>query len=252
MLVLFQLLLAIFAIYSTITYEEETRLLVPLICLILMFIIGRMEGRSTEKASARKDFLRSEIDKISQKDSTTIKEQDFFTIETLLWPKNELLLLDTVHAIFKDMGFKISTGIQYRSVDRIIKIPDTQKTFGMQVMMYEGEADRNHPKMNRVFQFEKEKKENEKSLIIASTHIRLPISERGEASHISRELLDLLVRYNISFITAHHLYGLWQKAKREEIDIFEFFQKIYSQGGEIYSRKGVEASLSPFPELPIQ
>src|SRR4030043_1568288 len=151
MLVLFQLLLAIFAIYSTITYEEEARLLVPLICLILMVIIGRMEGRSTEKASARKDFLRSEIDKIFQKDSTTIKEQDFSTIETLLWPKNEMILFDTVHAIFKDMGFKISAGVQYGSVGPILKIPETQKTFGMQGMMYEGEADRNHPKINRVF-----------------------------------------------------------------------------------------------------
>ncbi|MDP3016222.1 MAG: hypothetical protein Q8N70_04010, partial [Deltaproteobacteria bacterium] len=54
---------------------------------------------------------------------------------------------------------------------------------------------------------------------------------------ISRELIDLLVRYNISFITAHHLYGLWQKAKRGEIDIFEFFQKIYSQGGKSMPEK---------------
>lgn len=252
MLVLFQLFLAFFAIYGAITYEEETRLIVPLICLVFMFIVGRVEKGSAEKGKARKDFLKSEIDKISQKDSTTIKEQDFSTIERLLWPKNEMLLLDTVHAIFKDLGFLISPGIQYQSVDRILKIPNTQKFFGMQVMMYEGEADRTHPKMNRIFQFEKEKKENEKSLIIASTHIRLPISERGEKSHISKELIDLLVRYNISFITAHHLYELWQKTKRGEIDIFEFFQKIYSQGGEIYARKGVEASLPPFPEFPIQ
>ena len=252
MLVLFQLFLAAFAIYGALTYEEEIRLIVPLVCLIFMFIVGRADKRKTEKEEDRKKYLKSEIDKISQKDSTTIKDQDFFTIETLLWPKSELLLLDAVHAIFKDLGFKISTGIHYQSVDRIVKIPDTHKSFGMQVMMCEGEADRDHPKIIRVFHFEKEKKENEKSLIIASTHIRLPISERGEASHISKELIDLLVRYNISFITAHHLYGLWQKAKRGEINIFEFFQKIYSQGGEIYSRKGVEASLPPFPELPIQ
>jgi hypothetical protein len=252
MLVLFQLFLAIFAIYSALTYEEETRLIVPLICLIFMFIVGRIEKGSAEKNRARKDFLRSEINKISQKDSATIKEQDFFTIETLLWPKNEMLLLDTVHAIFKDLGFLITPGIQYQSVDRIVKIPGTQKSFGMQAMMCEGEADRTHPKINRIFQFEKEKKENEKSLIIASTHIRLPIAERGEKGHISRELIDLLVRYNISFITAHHLYGLWQKAKRGEIDVFEFFQKIYSQRSDINSRKGIEASFPPFPEPPIQ
>ncbi len=252
MLVLFQLSLALFAIYSALTYEEETRLIVPLVCLIFMFIVGRLEKGSAAKDRARKDFLKSEIDKISQKDSTTIKDQNFFTIETLLWPKNEMLLLDSVHAIFKDLGVLISPGIQYHSVDRLLKIPNTQKSFGLQVMMFEEEADRSHPKINRIFQFEKEKKENEKSLIIASTHIRLPIAERKEKSHITKELIDLLVRYNISFITAHHLYGLWQKAKQGEIDIFEFFQKIYSQGGEIYSRRAAEAFFPPFPELPVQ
>ncbi len=252
MLVLFQLFLAFFAIYAALTYEEETRLIIPLICLIFMFFVGRVERIRAEKNRARKNFLKSEIDKISQKDLTTIKEQDFFTIETLLWPKNEMLLLDTVHAILKDLGFLITPGIQCQSVDRILKIPNTQKSFGIQVMMFEGEADRTHPKINRILQFEREKKENEKSLIIASTHIRLPMTERGEKVCISKELVGLLIRYNISFITAHHLYGLWQKAKRGEIDIFEFFQKIHSQRGEIYSRKGAEA-ITPFsPDLPIQ
>lgn len=244
MLALLQLFFAVVAIYSALTFEEETRLILPLICLVFMFSVGRLEKRRSEKNQARKDYLKSEMDKISQKESKTIKEQDFFTIETLLWPKNEMLLLDTVHSIFKDLGFLISPGIQYQSVDRILKIPETQRSFGLQVMMYEGEADRNHPKIPRIFQFEKEKKDNEKSLIIASTHIHLPIAQRGEKGHISKELIDLLVRYDIRFITAHHLYGLWQKAKRGEIDIFEFFNKIYS-------RQGIEASSPPFSELPI-
>jgi hypothetical protein len=252
MLVLFQFFLAAFAIYSAATYEGLMRLIILLVCLILMFIVGRAERGKTEKERARKDFLKSEIDKISHRDSTTIKEQDFFTIETLLWPKNELLLVDTVHAIFKDMGFQISAGIHYQSVDRIVRIPDTQKSFGMQVMMCEREADRNHSKINRVLQFEKEKKKDEKSLIIASTHVHLPLSERGQVSHISRELTDLFVQYNIGFITAHHLYGLWQKMKRGEIDIFEFFQKIYSQRGGIYPQKGMGGLLSPITESPIQ
>lgn len=250
MLVLFQLILAIFAIYSAFTYEGETRLIVPLICLILMFIVGRVERRETEKDRARKDYLKSELDKFSQKDSTMIKEQDFFTIETLLWPKNEMLLLDTVHAIFKDLGFMITPGIQYQSVDRIIKFPDTQKSFGLQVMMYEGEADRKHPKVNRLLQFEQEKKSNEKSLIVASTQVRLPLADREKTGHISKEFTDFLVQFNISFITAHHLYGLWQKTKKGEIDIFAFFQKIYAHRGEISSQKRTEGFFSPVPDLP--
>jgi hypothetical protein len=252
MLPLFQLLLAIFAIYSAITYEEEMRLLVPLGCLIFMFIVNRIDKGKSEKKTARKSFLQSEMDRVWKEESTTIKEQDFFTIESLLWPKSELLLIDAVHLVFKDLGFKISAGINYHSVDRIVKIPGTEKIFGVEILMSEGEAEKSHPKISRALQFEKEKREKEKTLIIASTHIHLPLSERTKVSHISKELGDLLVRYNMSFITAHHLYELWQKAKGGEIDIFGFFQNIYSHRGGIYPLKGVEDFYSLSVDLPIQ
>jgi hypothetical protein len=205
-----------------------------------------------ERKIARKNFLESEIDKSLKKDSTTIKEQDFFTIESLLWPKSELLLIDAVHFIFKDLGFKISTGINYHSVDRIVKIPDTEKAFGLEILMSEKEVEKNHPRVSRALEFEREKREGEKTLIIASTHIHLPLSEREQVNHVSKELADFLIRNNMSFITAHHLYELWQKAKRGEINIFEFFQNIYSNPGGVFPLKETENSYSLSFELPIQ
>ena len=234
MLPLFQLLLAVFAIYSAMSFEEETRLLVPLGCLISMFIVNRIDKRKSEKKNARKSFLQSEMDKVWKKESTTIKDQDFFTIESLLWPKSELLLIDAVHFIFKELGFKISAGINYHSVDRILRIPNSEKIFGVEILMSQGMAEKTHPKISRALQFEKEKREKERTLIIASTHIHLALAERNQVSHISKELVDLLVQYNMSVITAHHLYELWQKTKGGEIDIFGFFQNIYSHRGGIF------------------
>jgi len=252
MLPLFQLLLAVYSIYAALNYEEEMKLLVPLGCLILMFIINRVDKGTVEMKTARKSFLESEIDKSLKKDSTTLKEQDFFTIESLLWPKNELLLIDAVHFIFKDLGFRISTGINYHSVDRIVKIPDTEKAFGVQILMSEREVENNHPRIGRALEFEKEKREEEKNLIIASTYIRVPLSERGQVNHVSRELADFLIRHNMSFLTTHQLYEFWQKAKGGEIDIFSVFQKIYSHPGGVFLSKGNGDSHSfPF-ELPIQ
>ncbi len=56
------------------------------------------------------------MDKFTKMDSMAGKEQDFFTVDSLLWPKNELLLIDAVHFILKDLGFRISTGVDYHSV----------------------------------------------------------------------------------------------------------------------------------------
>ena len=231
MLSLFQLLLGVFSIYSVINFTEELKLIVPLGCLIMMLIISRVDKRKVEAQTERKTFLQKEIDKLWKKESSSIKEQDFFTIDTLLWPKNELLLIDAVHFIFKDLGFKISTGINYRSVDRIVKIPDTEIAFGVQILMSEKEIERSHPRIARGLEFEKEKKGKEKTLMIASTHIHLPLSEREKVNHLSKELSNFLIRHNMSFLTAHFLYDLWQKAKGGEIDIFKVFQKVYSHPG---------------------
>jgi hypothetical protein len=252
MLGLIQLLLAAFGIYSALQFSEELKLTIPLVCLLAMLLISRIERKTSEKKTERMSFLQSEINKASKKDSTAIKEQDFFTIDSLLWPKSELLLIDAVHIIFKDLGFKISAGINYQNVDRIVKIPETHIAFGVQILMSEGEVEGNHPKINRALQFEKEKRENEKSLIIASTHVRLPLSERGQLSHIPKELSHFLNRHNMSLITTHHLYELWQKAKGGEINIFGFFEKVYSQSEYTFSSKGVGNSHTPLVDLPIQ
>jgi hypothetical protein len=252
MLGLIQLLLAVFAIYSALKLSEELNLVVPLGCLIAMLVVSRVEKRKSEKEATRKNFLQSEMDKASKKESTAIKDQDYSTVESLLWPKSELLLIDTVHSIFKDLGFKISTGINYQSVDRIVKVPETHMAFGVQILMSEGELEGNHPKINRALQFEKEKRENEKSLIIASTHIHLPLSERSQVSHLSKELSHFLSRHNMSLITTHHLYELWKKAKGGEIDIFVFFEHVYSHSNGAFPLKGAANSHPPLFDLPVQ
>ncbi len=231
MLLYLQLFLALFAIYGALQFPEGVKLYVPLGCLISMLVVSRIDKNKSEMKKARKNFLRAELEKISKKEALPGKDQDFFTIESLLWPKSELLLIDAVHAIFKDLGFKISTGINYHSVDRMVKIPETEKAFGLEIMLTENEAERSHPKVLRAIQFEREKKGNEKTCIIACTHTRLPLMERNRVPHLSKELADLLTRHRMSFMTTRQLYELWQKAKGREIDISEAFEKIYAHPG---------------------
>lgn len=245
-----QLLFAIFAIYSALKFEEQTRLIIPLACLVAMLIVSRIDKMRAEKEKVRRNFLKSEMEKISKTDSGSLQEKDFFTVETLLWPKSELLLLDAVHSVFKDLGFIVSPGIDYQSVDRIIKIPNTSKSFGLQVIRCEKEANKNHPKILRAIQFEKEKKEKEKSLIIASTHIHFPLAERAKMNHISKDLGEILFRYNITLITAHHLYELWRKSKNGEIDLIDFFQKIYAHRGPFYALRDTEPLFPSSSHLP--
>jgi len=241
---LLQLLLAVIAIYSGLNFTEAMRLYVPLGCLVSMFIIGRLDKKRFEHREARKSFLKSEMEKIFQKETSAIEEQDLFTMNSLLSPKGELVLTDAVHFIFKDLGFSVAAGGKYSSVDRTVRIPDTQLCFGLEILMSEAEVDKNHPKIKRALQFKKEKKGNEKTLIIASTHVHQPLSERERLNEISTELREFLAGYQMSLITTYSLYQLWEKAKRKEVDIFDIFRRVYSHPGGMFSSGEIYQSSS--------
>jgi hypothetical protein len=188
------------------------------------------------------------MEKIYKKETAAIEEEDSFVINSLLSPKGELVLADAVHSIFKELGFSVAAAGKYSSVDRIVRIPDTQLSFGLEILMSEEQVDKNHPKIKRALQFKKEKKGNEKTLIIASTHVHQPLSERERLNEISTELQEFLAGYQMSLITTYSLYQLCQKAKSKEVDIFDIFRKVYSHpggmfsSGEIYQSSPVSAA----------
>jgi hypothetical protein len=188
------------------------------------------------------------MEKIFKKETAAIEEQDLFITNSLLSPKGELVLADAVHSVFKELGFSVAAGGKYNSVDRIVRIPNTQLFFGLEILMSEVDVDKNHPKIKRALQFKKEKKENEKTLIIASTHVHQPLSERERLNEISKELHEFLAGYQMSLITAYSLYQLWQKAKDREVDISDVFRRVYSHpggmvsSGEIYQSSAAVAA----------
>jgi hypothetical protein len=228
MLPLLQLLLAAFAIFSFFTFSEEVKLLIPLACLFLMLLIIQID--------------KGKVQKKIEKDSLPKKDKDSLTINSLLLPKNELILIDAVHLILKDLGLKVSPGVNYHFVDRVINIPDGEESFGVEIMMSGNEAEKNHPKFSRALEFEKEKKRKEKTLIIASTHTRLPISERDKVDDTSKELEDFLIQHHISLITTYRLYEVWQKAKEGKNNIIGIFQNLYSHPGGVFLMDASEKS----------
>jgi hypothetical protein len=242
-----QLLLGVFAVYGAFNFTGDAKLYVALACLISMFVIGRLDKERFEKKEARKTFLKSEMEKISRNDATVVKDRDLFIVNSLLWPKGELVLIDAVHFVLRDLGLRVSTGGKYNSVDRMVSIPDSRVFFGVEILMSDEHVEKNHPKIDRALQFEKEKKEKEKTVIIASTHIHHPLSEREHLNEISIGLHEFLVGCQITLITAYTLYHLWQKSKAGETDIREVFKTLHSHRGGIFSL--AEATPSPSVSL---
>jgi len=59
---LFELFLVLFTFYAILRYEGGMRILVPILCLIAVFLFERLHGRLKEDEEARKRLLRYKLE----------------------------------------------------------------------------------------------------------------------------------------------------------------------------------------------
>ena len=55
---LFELFLVVFSLYAIFQYEGGMRVLVPILCLVAVFLFERLQGRIEEDEEAKKRLLR--------------------------------------------------------------------------------------------------------------------------------------------------------------------------------------------------
>ncbi len=64
---LFELFLVIFAFYAIIKFEGGSRIVVPSLCLVVVFLFERLQGRLKEDEEARKRLLRYKLEDHNKK-----------------------------------------------------------------------------------------------------------------------------------------------------------------------------------------
>jgi len=59
---LFELFLVLFTFYAILKYEGGMRILVPILCLVAVFLFERLQGRLKEDEEAKKRLLRYKLE----------------------------------------------------------------------------------------------------------------------------------------------------------------------------------------------
>ena len=59
---LFELFLVLFTFYAIIKYDGVMRVVVPILCLIVVFLFERLQGRMKEDEEAKKRLLKYKLD----------------------------------------------------------------------------------------------------------------------------------------------------------------------------------------------
>ncbi|NVM26139.1 MAG: hypothetical protein HWN70_09550, partial [Desulfobacterales bacterium] len=126
-LLLFQLFLLIFAFYVLLSHSGSQRLLVSLGCLVGMFVIGKVETSVTERGKLEK----GKTNDMGKKNETKTASQ---ALDCLVKSKNVLLLTDAIHYLMQDLGLAVLPSLDHPAIDRLVKIPDTEVTFGLKIL----------------------------------------------------------------------------------------------------------------------
>lgn len=59
---LFELFLVLFTFYAILKYDGVMRVVVPILCLIVVFLFERLQGRMKENEEAKKRLLKYKLD----------------------------------------------------------------------------------------------------------------------------------------------------------------------------------------------
>ena len=75
---LFELFLVLFTFYAIIKFDGEVRILVPIMCLVAVFLFERLKGRMKEDEEAKKRLLKYKLDD-HRKESIQMESEEDIT-----------------------------------------------------------------------------------------------------------------------------------------------------------------------------
>ena len=226
-LLLFQLLLAVFGIYAALKYSDIPKLYVPLVCLVAMFFVGMLEKKLKAKEEDK------ELPEREHGESEE-KRDEFDRVKYILWGKNELMLVDAVHSLLRDLGLQVTKTPKYLTIDRIVKIPGSHMTFGMQIIESEHEVRGDNSKFDHALQFEREKENGEKTVIIANSHHNISLTDREKLDDFSKEALIRMEPTKVVGLNTFTLYKVWALCKYKGKDVKDILKLLFNHPGGLF------------------
>jgi hypothetical protein len=227
-LLLFQLLLAVFSIYSVLKYSGNQRMIIPLTCLVAMFLIGKVETAVAEREKWIKDK--------KAKAGKGIKGKSTFKpVDCLLKSKNVLLLTDAIHYLLNELGLKVSRSPDQSFLDRLVRTDDNkQVTFGLKVFGDIGELDENWENWQEVTDFDMGKGGNRRVVLISSNTIDEEADGRPKFSDFSVTMQSLLSSKNIVAMTTLTFYKIYLLCQKKSVKPGAIFDLIHRHPGGVF------------------
>jgi hypothetical protein len=227
-LLLFQLLLAVFSIYSVLKYSGNQRMTIPLTCLVAMFLVGKVETAVTESEKRKKD-------KRAKTRKGTEEKTKFKPVDCLLKSKNVLLLTDAIHYLLNELGLKVSRSPDQSFIDRLIRTDDdNQVTFGLKVLGDVGELSENWDSWQEVTDFDMGKGGNRRLLLVGSNTTHEEVDGKPKFSDFPANIQSLLSSKNIVAMTTLTFYKIYLLCQKKSVKPGAILDLIHRHPGGVF------------------
>ncbi|MBW1980952.1 MAG: hypothetical protein JRJ12_07005 [Deltaproteobacteria bacterium] len=226
-LLLFQLLLAVFAFYSVLNYTGTAKLLLPLICLTAMFVVSKIESRiaggKTGTGSQKQDEAKAEEEKTQLK-----------PLDCVLRSKNMLLLKDAIHSLLKDLGFEVASSPENNGVDRLCRIAGIDATFGLTVLGDVAEIRSNWDRWDLLTAFDNGKGGKKRVVLVASNSMKKQTAPNQGFKNFSLRAQEALAANGIVGMTTLTFYKICLLCQKKKVDSKTVFRLIHNHPGGVF------------------
>lgn len=118
------------------------------------------------------------------------------------------------------------------TADILAQTPNGEMRFGFEVTGLTDAIKKQSKKLTQVLEFERIKENNEKTILVATTHNLTPISQRQGLEDFTQPVLDFLSRHPILLMTGWDLYRLVRDMLDNSRDKKQLLNALYSTNGQ--------------------
>jgi hypothetical protein len=231
---LFQLFLLVFAFYSLLKYTGNQRLLVSLSCLVAVFLVGKVEAMLQGNHRTKTPHA-AEAEK--KRETRTASQ----AIDWLLKSKNILLLTDAIQYLLHDLGMIVSPCPDNRAVDRLVRIPGMETTWGITILGDVGEVTPDWDELEDLAAFDKGKAGKRRALVIASNCLKEDAEGKLKYINYSAEGQEALYAKHVVAVTTLTMCKIYLLSKKKGVDVKSIFGWMEATPGGVFQlERGAE------------
>ncbi len=168
---------------------------------------------------AHRGVLQKEIDELNQ-------------FLPLLYGTGDILETAVIHALGV-LGLQAEKTEKGFTADIRAQTPDGAKKFGLEVTGISGQVKKDGPKLTQLMEFERIKEHDEKTILVANTHNKTPISQRKDLEDFTPQVVAFLARHPILLLTGWDLYRMVGDVFAGKRTTAELIEKLYTTNGRL-------------------